>query len=542
MNDENEFKIVFTNDGGATWNESELPPTSYPPLNTICYFEENMAMVGGYFGQLYKTSDAGSNWVEKYERTFYSDYNTMQFVNDSVGYMRARNAFNLPNALFKTSDKGENWAVISSPNVYAIDFINAEIGFGLRKENGLHVFKTIDGGYNWSEVTTFSVVGISHQLNMYDEMNGLITSTMGSFYKTSNGGLTWTVVGGGDAWPWNITYKNANEVYLIGWDGNTTTQLKKSTNGGSTWTTFNLGPYGHGYEIKFVGENLAFIAVLSNTILKSTNGGDSWYETTINNSNELGVGYLSFPSEQVGYGIGYDKFIQTTDSGETWDIVPALPDNPSAIHFFDNDHGLIAGHNQSLLKVAPFEYQNNPPLNFDLNTIYNQGLTQFVLSWNLPIQPMHLNLVDLIFIEMIHFSTTLGSTILSYNETIGYWPGYNEICYSVSAIYLNPNGESEQSEILCDPFLEPLQFNPPLNYNLSSEFSGVTTQFLLSWEEPDAANNAELTGFNIYRNDSLQITLDPNTFTYNETLNYWPGYNEICYSVSAIYLNPAGRI
>jgi photosystem II stability/assembly factor-like uncharacterized protein len=541
-NDENEIKILYTNDGGVTWNESELPLTSYPPINTICYFEENIALVGGYYGQLYKTIDAGVSWVEKYERTFYSDYNSMQFVNDSVGYFQARNAFNQPHALFKTSDKGENWAVISSPNVFSIDFISTEIGYGLRGVNSdLYVLKTIDGGYNWSEVSTFSSDGISYQLNMYDEMNGLITSTMGSFYKTADGGLTWSVVGGGGPLPWNITYKNANDVYLIGWDGNATTQLRKSTNGGSTWTTFNLGQYGHGYELTFVNDNLAFITVMENVILKSTNGGDSWYETTINNSNEMGVVYLSFPSEQVGYGVGYSKFIRTTDSGETWDLVSTIPDHPSAIHFFDNNHGLIAGHNGSLLKVAPFEFQNNPPLNFYLNTIYNQGLTQFILSWNLPDPTNAPELSGFNIYRNDTLLTTVGPAILSYNETLEFWPGFDEICYSVSALYLNPSGESEQSEVLCEPFLEPLQFNPPLNFDLTSEFSGETTQFLLSWEEPDTINSAELAGYNIYRNDSLLLILDPSNLNYYETLNYWPGFDEMCYAVSANYIYPTGE-
>ena len=67
------------------------------------------------------------------------------------------------------------------------------------------------------------------------------------------------------------------------------------------------------------------------------------------------------------------------------------------------------------------------------------------------------------------------------------------------------------------------------------------TQFILTWEAPDSTNNAELIGFNVYRNDSLLITLDPTTFTYNETLNYWPGFAEMCYAVSAVYINPAGE-
>lgn len=541
-NDENEIKILYTNDAGVTWNESELAQNSYPPINTVCYFENNIALVGGYFGQLYKTIDAGVTWVEKYERTFYSDYNPMQFLNDSVGYIEARNAFNQPFALFKTFDKGENWMVISSPNIYSIDFINTEIGYGLHEENNyLKVYKTIDGGYNWTEVSNFSFNGISYRLKMYDEMNGLICSTMGSLYKTSDGGLTWIVVGGSGSYLWNITYKNANEVYLIGWDGNQTTQLKKSIDGGSTWTTHNLGQYGHGYELTFVSEELAFITVSDNTILKSTNGGNSWYEATINYSDDMGVVYLSFPSQQVGYGIGYGKFIRTTDSGETWDLVSTIPNHPSAIHFFENDHGLIAGHNGSLLKVAPFEFQYNPPLNFDLNTIYNQGITQFVLSWDLPDPTNAPELSGFNIYRNDTLLTTVGPAILSYNETLEFWPGFDEICYSVSAIYLNPSGESEQSETLCESFLEPLQFNPPLNFLLVTIYQMGPTEFILHWDVPDTTLNAELVGFNIYRNDSLLINLDPASLTYNETLNYWPGFDEICYTVSANYVNPTGE-
>jgi photosystem II stability/assembly factor-like uncharacterized protein len=72
-NEQNEIKIIHTIDGGNFWNESILPEIIWPSLNTVCYFDTSTAIIAGYMGQLYKTTDTGINWEPKYERTFYGN-------------------------------------------------------------------------------------------------------------------------------------------------------------------------------------------------------------------------------------------------------------------------------------------------------------------------------------------------------------------------------------------------------------------------------------------------------------------------------------
>ncbi|MCD4665988.1 MAG: T9SS type A sorting domain-containing protein [Bacteroidales bacterium] len=87
-----------------------------------------------------------------------------------------------------------------------------------------------------------------------------------------------------------------------------------------------------------------------------------------------------------------------------------------------------------------------------------------------------------------------------------------------------------------------LQFNPPVNFTLEQGYDCPMTIFYLYWEEPDLTNTPDLVGYNIYRNDTLLLTLGPNANEYEEQLSPFGGWGpQICYYITAIYENPLGE-
>jgi len=336
----------------------------------------------------------------------------------------------------------------------------------------------------------------------------------GPVLATSDGGYSWEAVGPGDHYSWHITFKNANEVFLTGWNSNTyETLLKKSNDGGYTWNTFTLGEYGHGYHMAFADENLAFIAVLDPVILKSINGGDSWYEVPINTFDNMGIYSFSFPSSEIGYAANSRKLMKTTDSGETWEEVSVFPMNASysnIIHFFAEDVGWMAGYKGLLKKVTSSTPQYNPVVNFDLDTSYIQGTTQFSLSWDVPDTTNSAHLSGFNIYRNDTLLTSVAADVFTYSESLPHWQGFDEICYYVTAGYINPVGESLPTEKLCGDFLTGIHEQQTANeqFCLTCFPNPGDGNIIISFEFPEQHKNGTISIWDSNGNHVLSVLVD----------------------------------
>ena len=109
-------------------------------------------------------------------------------------------------------------------------------------------------------------------------------------------------------------------------------------------------------DIFFADDNTAFIACQNNMILKSTDGGETWYETTLNNLNPIEFHSIHFPSLNTGYAVGdgpFETILKTTDGGETWNPINAhTTSGLNYVYFSDDNTGLIFGEGGVVLKTT----------------------------------------------------------------------------------------------------------------------------------------------------------------------------------------------
>ncbi len=178
--------VLKTIDGGLTWSDiymiedSDMMTGIYPVIEAIS--DNTLYLVAQYNNHtnFMKTTDGGNTWSST---TIYSE---MNWVNDDIGdyamdFIDTDNGYILINctpaagqmykALFKTTDAGRNWIMLcgdkgcddnltgitpSGINGYpdAISFINHETGWITSGSNGafpygLFINKTDDGGKTW---------------------------------------------------------------------------------------------------------------------------------------------------------------------------------------------------------------------------------------------------------------------------------------------------------------------------------------------------------------------------------------------------------
>ena len=146
----------------------------------------------------------------------------------------------------------------------------------------------------------------------------------------------------------SVCFSDDSTVHAVGYG-----QVIRSTNGGKTWKL--NGAKGDFFQsVCFPTVKTGFIVGFSGTILKTTDGGETWI--TLRDGNALSVSSepfraVFFSDALRGYIVGDEGlFWQTTDGGETWKVVKDTP----KVDFFDvfvkNTEGWIVGADGLVLK------------------------------------------------------------------------------------------------------------------------------------------------------------------------------------------------
>lgn len=267
--------VVKTTDQGNTWNEVNILNihTGYDYLKTIFFLDSNTGFVGGDFGVLFSTNNAGTDW-NNYSITNHPILD-IDVVNENISYAV------IGTDIFKSSDGGNTWITINGPGVpflRRVDFIADGIGF---LAAGNKIFKTTDDGQNWEDTTSTNTV---HSLHFIDQQTGLysdLSSNNQRTYRTTDGGNTWNLVD-------NLVFeKIVFPTSTIGYavakpvpgDPFQSKNIYKTLDGGETWTENYDSSFSNNLNsLYFIDENFGYAAGANGFILKTLNGGISWQQ------------------------------------------------------------------------------------------------------------------------------------------------------------------------------------------------------------------------------------------------------------------------
>jgi len=220
--------------------------------------------------------------------------------------------------LWISHDAGQNWAVTGTdvlPSLgcasVCIDYTNNQVlylGTGDPNYYGdsYGVYKSTDGGATWNPSNNNIGNRMALELLMDPaDHNVLIAATSDGIWKTSDGGASWQEKHNGDAFT-DMIYKpfSGDTVYAC-----TYSEFYRSVNGGDTWTQVTNGVFvpggdGHGMRlaVSVSNPNVVYLGMIADegTILKSVNGGTS-FSTVYHNPAQSLVGYDATSGGQGNY-------------------------------------------------------------------------------------------------------------------------------------------------------------------------------------------------------------------------------------------------
>jgi photosystem II stability/assembly factor-like uncharacterized protein len=282
------------------------------------------------------TLSAGWNKVSTGATKTFTD---IFFSDNSTGYACGQGG------IYKSTNGGISWAILNSTATPTnIGVANANKACFIDETE--KIFLTTDGTNIQQAAAT--------QLNPQPAFKDVFFSSNNVCYLSSVQ-YVWKSVNGGSSFDTLYNFKNSisdgNFLYFVndltGWI-NRRGNVYKTTDGGVNWTLQLSGTQRSG-GMKFINANTGFVAV-DNSVYKTTDGGITFQNIKSFASNTYLD--LDFVSATTGYVSAANHIYKTTDGGATWTQIVAVGDPQTIleIHFTDANHGWACGTNGLLLR------------------------------------------------------------------------------------------------------------------------------------------------------------------------------------------------
>jgi len=177
------YKLRKTTNGGLNWS------VLYDSGATGVYFSnEQTGWIGRFNSGIWKTTDAGLNWIQQYGFMAHQ-YNTeFHFINDQTGFFAGGNPLG---SLYRTTSGGSNWDLLSvSYGVTGFSFPNINTGYVLSYGFwGYEIAKTTNTGVNWV-IHSFNTYVYLRAIYFPSVNTGWAVGGSGVILKTTSGGVT----------------------------------------------------------------------------------------------------------------------------------------------------------------------------------------------------------------------------------------------------------------------------------------------------------------------------------------------------------------
>jgi photosystem II stability/assembly factor-like uncharacterized protein len=351
------LEILRTDDGGLTWAVLDtFPKPAYSSKLQFFNISNGIFLHEDYYGSsLYKTSDGGLTWA--IIKSWNTRVTSIRFKNENIGYAT------YSDNLYRTSDGGVNWSAfnLSGYNVSKVE-INRDSVIALYGYRTYPFYKTSlhvssNNGVTWT--TSEFNANIIYSMFIFNSDKIFLCKDK-YLIKASNLGSVWAKIPIGPTYNLTgISFNQSGQPFAVGWKQDSLTNNYESAiiSYSPLWRTksihpnlkFNFLASKNDSEIFIVGRNYANGG--NALILKCNNEGDSIHikYSSINPA----INGINFLNSTIGFAVGDNGIIlKTTNGGDHWFELQNVTNENLNTVFFDSQIGFVGGTNGLVMKTT----------------------------------------------------------------------------------------------------------------------------------------------------------------------------------------------
>lgn len=305
-----------------------LPTAPFGPRkNDICFVNSNLGFTASGAREAHITTDGGLNWRIMFnsDSTF---FRSVAFANSNLGFLGNLGpdeyggaTITDPTLIYRTTDGGTNWAPIQNISGFigrgvcgmqALDSLNI---FAVGRVRGPAIFmKSSDGGESWVSKDMSELAAGLLDVYFFNKDTGIAAGQSNSVHAQSSGVVLLTTDGGENwqnvytssqlgEWSWKISFPSRNTGYIsLQRNSGGPTNILKTTNGGNTWFELRLasGNY-YAQGIGFANDTLGWVGGNAvQTTYQTNDGGLSWFPADFG----VRINRFIFVNELLGFAAG----------------------------------------------------------------------------------------------------------------------------------------------------------------------------------------------------------------------------------------------
>jgi photosystem II stability/assembly factor-like uncharacterized protein len=276
----NDANIIFTTDGGTTWQKMEAPAGIAANLRKVSFPAADTGWIAGDDATILKIEPDPENGGSTITRQSVQADEAVRLLSIAFVEGNTQNGWAAGDhgTILSTQDGGETWIPQTLPdgistNLTDLFFISGYKGWAVG-ENGL-ILHTSDGGETWVKQNTPSTIADSlSSIHFISENEGWIVGDNGLILHTTNGGQNWALQSTSviDVRFYDVYFESVNEGWIVGADGT----VLHTINQGNDWNTESSGVSTALLAITFESSGLGCIVGNQGTILTRSANNTNW--------------------------------------------------------------------------------------------------------------------------------------------------------------------------------------------------------------------------------------------------------------------------